>query len=128
GEVILVGESMGSAIATELATRHEARMLVLHGAFTSMPDMAQNRFPIFPARYLVHARMDNESKIGHVRCPVLITHGTADAVVPFARAEGLYAAAPEPKRFIRVGGGGHRPPAKADFFAELRSFLDETSR
>ena len=41
GEIVLVGESMGGAIATELATRHEVRLLVLHGAFTSFPEMAQ---------------------------------------------------------------------------------------
>src|SRR5262249_30562197 len=48
GEVVLVGESLGSAIATELAVRQDARLLVLHGAFTSFPDMAQVRFPMFP--------------------------------------------------------------------------------
>ncbi len=87
-EIILVGESMGGAIAVELATRHNARLLVLHSAFTSFPDMAQFRFPCYPSRYLVQNRMDNEAKIHLAQCPVLITHGTADSVVPSARANG----------------------------------------
>jgi fermentation-respiration switch protein FrsA (DUF1100 family) len=125
GEVILVGESMGEAIATELATRHPARLLVLQGAFTSMPDMAQHRFPMYPARFVVHARMDNEAKIGHVLCPVFITHGTADRVVPFRQGERLFEAAREPKRFWPVEGGKHAPPGAREFFAAVKAFLDE---
>ena len=128
GKVILVGESMGGAVATELATRHVVRLLVLHGAFTSFPDMAQVRVPYYPSRYLVHNRMDNEAKIGHIHCPVLISHGTADSVVPFRQGERLYAAAGEPKRFVRIEGHGHGPPNTAEFFETVKTFLTETVR
>lgn len=128
GEVILVGESMGGTIAVELATRHAVRLLVLHGAFTSFPEMAQVRFPCYPSRYLVHNRMDNEAKIGHAKCPVLITHGTADTVVPFSQGERLFAAAPEPKHFIHMEGQGHGPPSQEDFFETVKRFLAATAR
>jgi fermentation-respiration switch protein FrsA (DUF1100 family) len=127
GEIVLIGESMGGAVAVELATRSAARLLVLEGAFTSFPDMAQIRFPFFPSRYFVHNRMDNEAKIGRVRCPVLITHGTADDVVPFEQGERLFAAAPEPKRLVRLEGHGHPPPQQKEFFETVRQFLASTS-
>lgn len=127
-EVILVGESMGAAIAVELATRHAVRLLVLHGAFTSFPDMAQVRLPCYPSRCLVQNRMDNEAKIGLARCPVFITHGTADSVVPFEQGERLFAAAHEPKQFVRMEGHGHGPPNKEDFFEMVRVFLAKTDR
>jgi hypothetical protein len=127
-EVIQVGDSLGCAVATELATRHEARMLVLQGGFTSFPDMAQTRFPIFPGRWLVHNQMNNEAKIGRARCPVFVTHGTADGVVPFWQGERVYAAARGPKRFWPVEGGKHTPPSSEEYFAAVKGFLRETER
>jgi hypothetical protein len=127
GKIILQGESLGGATAVELATRHSVRLLVLHAAFTSFPDVAQAHLPWYPTRYLVHIQMDNEAKIRRVRCPVLIAHGTADRTVPFNEGERLFAAAPEPKRFLRLAGEGHVPADKKKFFDAVRQFLSETA-
>jgi fermentation-respiration switch protein FrsA (DUF1100 family) len=126
GEILLVGESLGCAVSTELATRHDARLLVLQGGFASFPDMAQIRFPVFPSRWLVHNKMDNEAKVGRARCPVFVSHGTDDAVVPFGQGERVFNAAAEPKRFWRVEGGKHAPPSNPEFFAAVNDFLRET--
>ena len=90
--------------------------------------MAQVRVPCYPSRYLVHNRMDNKAKIRLTKCPVLITHGTADSVVPFRQGERLFAAAHEPKRFVRMEGHGHGPPNKDDFFETVKLFLSKTAR
>jgi uncharacterized protein len=126
-EIVLVGESLGGAVAVELATRHSIRLLVLHNAFTSFPDMAQARLPWYPSRYLVHNQMDNEAKIRRVDCPILITHGTADKTVPFHQGERLFAAAHEPKQFLPMEGQGHEPPNKDDFFEVVKQFLSTTA-
>ena len=125
--MIFVGESLSGAIATELATRHAGRLLVRHGAFTSFPDTAQTRFSCFPSRYLVHDRMTNETKISKARCPVYITHRSADPVIPFRQGERLYEAAREPKRFEWLEGQGHGPPSKPEFVAKILAYLEETA-
>ena len=99
-EVVHVGESLGGAIATELAVRHPRRALILLFPFSSFPDMAQKTVPWLPARWLVRNRLDNLSKIDKVGCPVFITHGTADPVIPFRQVERLYEAPREPKRSL----------------------------
>ena len=56
--------------------------------------------------------------------PVLVTHGTNDAIVPFEMGERLYNAVQSPKRFIRVDGGSHHNLSAAAF-SEYRAALSE---
>jgi fermentation-respiration switch protein FrsA (DUF1100 family) len=126
GRVLHVGESLGSAVAVEMAVRHGGRMVVLLCPFTSMPDMAQYRFPWLPGRYLVWAQFDSLAKVPSLKCPVFIAHGTEDTVVPARFGKRLYEAAPEPKRFLPMPGRGHCHPGHAEFFDAVKAFQAET--
>ena len=57
--------------------------------------------------------------------PVFFLHGTDDRVVPFNHSEQLYAAANEPKHFLRLHGFGHSPLIGDVFTTELVKFLNE---
>ncbi|MBA4188432.1 MAG: alpha/beta hydrolase [Planctomycetaceae bacterium] len=105
--IILMGESLGGGTATELATRHDHRALVLLYTFTSLPAAAKYHYPFLPTHTVMRTRFDNLSKIGRVQRPVFIAHGTADSVVPFTHGEALFAAANSPKEFLWVEGAGH---------------------
>src|ERR1700685_2376394 len=122
-EIILYGESLGGATAVELASRNAVRLLVLHAAFTSFPDVAQNHLPWYPTRYLVHIQMDNEAKIRRVRCPVLIAHGTADRTVPFDEGDRLFAAALSQKDSFAWREKGTYRPTKRTFSARSANFF-----
>jgi hypothetical protein len=99
--IIAYGRSVGGGPAVELATRRPLAGLVLESAFLSAFRVV-TRVPLLP-----FDKFRNIDKIGRVRCPVLVMHGMADEVVPFSHGQGLYRAAPEPKRFLWVEGAGH---------------------
>jgi fermentation-respiration switch protein FrsA (DUF1100 family) len=124
--VVLYGVSLGGGVAVDLAVRRPHRALVLLSAFTSVPDMAQKLYPWLPGRWLVRNRFDNLAKIGDCTRPVLIAHGTADGLIPFTQGERLFAAANEPKQFVRLEGHGHNDLPSPEFYAALRRFLAET--
>lgn len=125
--ILLIGRSLGGAMATDLASRRSCRALILCSAFTSFPDLAQEKYPFFPGRWLVHNHFDNLRKIAGVRGPVFIAHGTVDALVPFTQGERLFAAAPEPKRFLAMPGLGHNDSPNEDFYTAVGEFLAETA-
>lgn len=107
GNLIIFGESLGAAVALQLALEVPARALVLEAPFTSIGDMARGMLPIpFPG-VLLRTKYDNIGKIGGLRMPLLILHGDLDTTVPFAQGRRLFDAAPEPKSFFRIPGAGH---------------------
>jgi len=120
---VLVGISLGGAMATDLASRQPHRALVLLKAFASIPDMAQAMYPWLPARYFVRSRFDNLSKITRCPGPTFILHNRHDTLVPFRHAELLFAAAHEPKQLYSDDEGDHETDLPDDFFAQLRDFL-----
>jgi hypothetical protein len=107
GNLIIFGESLGAAVALQLALEVPARALVLEAPFTSISDMAGSVLPFLPVGRLLRTRYDNLAKIGGLRMPLLILHGDRDTTVPFAQGRRLFEAAPEPKQFFPIPGAGH---------------------
>jgi hypothetical protein len=108
--IICFGESLGGAVAIDLATRVPCRALIIESSFTSLPELASEIFPIPFARYLLASRYDSRRKLPSIRAPVLFIHGTKDDLVPFAHAERNFAAANDPKDLFAIAGAGHNDP------------------
>jgi fermentation-respiration switch protein FrsA (DUF1100 family) len=106
GRIVIFGDSLGGAVAIELATKIEPAGLIVQSSFTSIKDMASQVMPFLPT-FILRTRMDSINKIAGVRCPKLFIHSSSDELVPYRFGLQLFDAASEPKRFYEVKGASH---------------------
>jgi hypothetical protein len=110
-DVVFFGESLGGAVALQLATEVTPCALILESTFTSAVEMGQRAFPWLPVRWIMRNRFASIDKIERYHGPLLIVHGTQDTLVPFAMGKALFDRANEPKRFYAVVGADHNDMA-----------------
>lgn len=109
---VLYGHSMGSGVAVDVASRHQAPAeygaLILESAITSFTDVAREAgfFAGLLAKFNTQ-RFASIDKITQVQAPVLMIHGTLDTTVPIVLGQKLFAAANAPKQWLAVEGGAH---------------------
>ncbi|MFI4936712.1 MAG: alpha/beta hydrolase [Caulobacterales bacterium] len=123
-DIVIHGHSLGSGVAVRLAAGHPARALILEAPFTSAVDVAAERYPWLPTRLLMWDRYDSMVWIRRVRMPILVVHGDADAVIPFAQGQAVFARANAPKSFVRIAGGGHDDLPALGLYGHIWRFLD----
>lgn len=122
--IVIIGESLGSGVATALASTHEAAALVLDSPFSSAVDVAEARYGIFPVRWLMFDHFRSDLAIRDVHMPLLVLHGDKDWVVPIGLGERLYALANQPKAFLRVPGGAHLVLGLDEVFPSVCAWID----
>jgi fermentation-respiration switch protein FrsA (DUF1100 family) len=104
----IYGHSLGGAIAIELATHHpEAAGIIAESSFTTMVEMGEREYPYIPAEQLLNQRFDSISKVGKLKIPLLLIHGTWDRLIPYQMSQRLFDSAPQPKFLKLIEGGEH---------------------
>ncbi|MDR1486249.1 MAG: alpha/beta hydrolase [Planctomycetaceae bacterium] len=124
--VIVYGQSLGGSVAVDIAAIDGARGLIVESSFTSIGDMGRKLLPLLPANYLLRERLASIDKIGNVNCPVFISHGKADNVIPFTQGQRLFNAAKEPKTFFipQLGNDYHSAPHSKEHRKKLKEFVE----
>jgi fermentation-respiration switch protein FrsA (DUF1100 family) len=123
-QVVLWGESIGGAVAIDLASEG-ARGLIVENTFHSLPEVAKHHFPWLPVKLCMRNRFESGIKIGNYRGPLLQFHGDVDEVVPYSQGQKLFDRANQPKTFVTVPGAKHNDPRTAATLTAIELFLDE---
>jgi fermentation-respiration switch protein FrsA (DUF1100 family) len=121
--LVAYGESLGTGVAVRLAGEQPLAGLILDAPYTSTADVASLTYWYVPVSWLMLDQFRSLDIIQQVRAPILILHGTEDRTIPIAFGERLYAAAPEPKRFVRIEGGSHSRNLEQGGMAAVEDFL-----
>jgi uncharacterized protein len=122
-DIVLMGRSLGGAVAVQLAADGGARALVLESTFSSLKDVAVSHYPGLLVNLLVADRLDSRSAISQFKGPVLISHGNADQTIPIMLGRELFDAANEPKTFVEIAGGNHNDPQSEEYYGQLERVL-----
>ena len=104
--IVLLGESLGCAVAAEVALSRPCSGLVLETPFLSVPELARRHYPFVPG-LLIRARYDTGSRIGRIDVPKLIVAAERDEIAPVSHAQQLFDLAWPPKDLLVVPGAGH---------------------
>jgi fermentation-respiration switch protein FrsA (DUF1100 family) len=127
GRIVCFGESLGSAVTMQLAVERPCAGVAVVSPFTSLAEVARRHYG--PLGGLAGKRFDALTNVARLTVPLLVVHGDRDEIVPYELGERLFAAAPEPKRFVRAPGAHHNdifdPPLVLDAIA---TFAHEVAR
>jgi len=104
GEIVILGRSMGGAIAARTARERKPAALIVESTFTSVKDIGAEVYPFLPVRWLSRYDYDAFGFLKGVACPVLIIHSPQDEIIPIHHGRKLFDAANPPKEFLEIKG------------------------
>jgi pimeloyl-ACP methyl ester carboxylesterase len=124
--MVLMGFSLGTGVAVEMAARGHGHAMVLLAPYTAIPEVAARWVPVLPMRFIMRDKLDSRSKAAAIDMPVLVAHGDADQVVPFDMGETLAHTFPH-GQLVTVPGGHHMDMFAVDdrLMPKILTFLTE---
>jgi pimeloyl-ACP methyl ester carboxylesterase len=105
--IIYVGESLGSAVVTELAAEHPPAGMLLRSPFVDLASVGRVHYPFLPVGALLRDRYPLVEHLGEVEVPVTVVYGSADSIVPPAQSRSVAESAPHLRRLVEVAGADH---------------------
>ncbi len=121
--IILYGESLGAAVAIEIAKNKNFAGIILESPFTSMEEIAKIYYPYIPVRLLLKDKYKTNEKISNVNSPILVMHGKKDQIVPFDMGKKIFNLAKNPKYNFFVDYDDHMMEYNENLLNTLKKFI-----
>jgi hypothetical protein len=112
--LLYYGESLGSAVVTELATEHPPAGLVLRSPFVDLAAVGRVHYPFLPVRTLLRDRYPLADQLARVNVPTTVVYGSRDSIVPPEQSRAVAAVAGGETRVVEIAGADHNDPALLD--------------
>ena len=125
--IIIYGESLGTAIAVHIAQNKNFSGIILEAPFTSMIELGQKYYPIFPVKFLLKDKYESFKKINKIKSPVLVMHGKKDKIVPFYMGKQIFEILPSPKFSYFNEQDDHMMEYNQDLIDSIKNFINQLS-
>lgn len=106
-QIIIYGKSIGTGVASYLASQRDCRNLILETPYFSIASLIKPLFGIYPLNSLLHFQFPTYQYLPAVSAPITILHGTRDGVIRYSNAQQLQPLLKQTDRFITITGGSH---------------------
>jgi uncharacterized protein len=106
-EIIIYGKSIGTGIATQLASIRDCKQLILETPYYSIPSILDNYFWMYPVHQMINFKLPTYLYLPKVTAPITIFHGTADELIDYENALELKKLLKPTDQFITIEGGAH---------------------
>ena len=103
-KLIIMGRSLGGAVASWLTVQKNPAAVIIESTFTSAADLGADIYPWLPVRWMLKYEYNTLQNIKKIKVPLFMAHSVDDEIVPYHHGEKLFKAANEPKRFIKLRG------------------------
>jgi alpha-beta hydrolase superfamily lysophospholipase len=105
--IIIYGKSLGTCMASQLASVRDCKCLILETPCYSMTSLVEHYFPIYPVSRMLHYHFPSNEYLKNVPAPIIIFHGTDDGVIPYSNSEKLKTVLKPADEFVTINGGSH---------------------
>jgi uncharacterized protein len=126
--IISFGQSLGTAVASNVAAQHQVGATILEAPFPSASRLAKVIFRFLPGlSFLVRGQFNTQTRVQEIHTPIFIVHSREDPVLPFTLGQEVYAASNPPKTFLEINGRCHEEAsiiAPEKYRAALQNFLN----
>ena len=96
----------------------------MESTFTSMIDMGQKYYPIFPVSFLLKDKYETKNKIKNLNSPTLVMHGKKDKIVPFYMGEKIYDLLNTPKYKYFTNNDDHMMEFNDQLVINIKKFIE----
>lgn len=124
-DIIILGSSIGSGMASRLAADNNPKRLILHAPYYSFPDLVSQFYPLTPLFTLKYKFATNEY-LKNCNMPVTIFHGNQDTVIPYESSLRLREEFKSKVYLITLDGLGHNEITKNENYKKaLKTILEK---
>lgn len=125
-EIIIYGRSLGSGVATHVASKYPVRYLVLEAGYSSLKEVVEEKAFYLLPKFWFKLEFNNLEKMPRITCPLLLIHGDADNVIPVSHSKRLYDAFEGEKKLVIIAGGPHNNlNVYNDYFESIRVLAEQ---
>ncbi len=125
--IAIIGKSLGSGVASWLASVRDIKQLVLVTPYDSIANLAAASYPIFPVQWILQDKYDSVGRASLIRAQTLVIVAQNDRIIPRPHSDNLVAAfPPEQIKVETINNSDHNSITHdAAYYHALKEFIDQ---